>query len=35
MWSEGETTSEELGRIVAADIARWTAVPRSANIKND
>jgi len=28
-------TSEELGRIVAADIARWTAVARSANIKND
>lgn len=28
-------TSEELGRIVAADIARWTAVARSANIKNN
>jgi tripartite-type tricarboxylate transporter receptor subunit TctC len=28
-------TSEELGRIVASDIARWTAVARSANIKND
>jgi tripartite-type tricarboxylate transporter receptor subunit TctC len=27
-------TSEELGRIVASDIARWTAVARSANIKN-
>ena len=28
-------TSEELGRIVASDIARWTAVARSANIKNN
>jgi len=28
-------TSEELGRIVAADIARWTAVARAANIRND
>jgi tripartite-type tricarboxylate transporter receptor subunit TctC len=27
-------TSEELGRIVASDIARWTAVAKSANIKN-
>ena len=29
------SSSEELGRIVAADIARWTAVARSANIKNN
>jgi tripartite-type tricarboxylate transporter receptor subunit TctC len=29
------STSEELGRIVASDIARWTAVARSANIKNN
>ena len=29
------STSEELGRVVAADIARWTAVARSANIRND
>jgi tripartite-type tricarboxylate transporter receptor subunit TctC len=28
-------TSEELGRVVASDIARWTAVARSANIKNN
>ena len=28
------STSEELGRRVASDIARWTAVARSANIKN-
>jgi tripartite-type tricarboxylate transporter receptor subunit TctC len=28
-------TSEELSRIVASDIARWTAVARAANIKND
>ncbi|MBI4293814.1 MAG: tripartite tricarboxylate transporter substrate binding protein [Betaproteobacteria bacterium] len=27
-------TPEELGRIVASDIARWTAVAKSANIKN-
>lgn len=29
------STSEELGRIVASDIARWTAVAKFANIKND
>ena len=29
------STSEELGRTVASDIARWTAVARSANIKNN
>lgn len=29
------STSEELGRRVASDIARWTAVARSANIKNN
>jgi tripartite-type tricarboxylate transporter receptor subunit TctC len=29
------STSEDLGRIVAADIARWSAVARSANIKNN
>lgn len=28
-------TSEELGRRVAADIARWTTVARTANIKNN
>ena len=29
------STPEELGRIVASDIARWTAVAKFANIKND
>lgn len=29
------STSEELGRIVAADIVKWTAVAKFANIKND
>ena len=29
------SSSEELGRTVAADIARWTAVAKSANIKNN
>ena len=29
------SSSEELGRTVAADIAKWTAVARSANIKNN
>ena len=28
-------TSEEFGRIVASDIARWTAVAKAANIKAD
>ena len=28
-------TAEELGRQVASDIAKWTAVARAANIKND
>ena len=28
-------TSEELGRIVARDIERWTAVAKAANIKSD
>jgi len=28
-------TSEELGRQVKADIAKWTAVAKAANIKND
>ncbi len=28
-------TSEEFGRIIAADIARWTAVAKAANIKAD
>ena len=28
-------TSEEFGRIIAADIAKWTAVARAANIKAD
>jgi tripartite-type tricarboxylate transporter receptor subunit TctC len=27
--------SEELGRRVASDIERWTAVAKAANIKND
>jgi tripartite-type tricarboxylate transporter receptor subunit TctC len=29
------TTSEEYARIIAADIARWTAVAKAANIKAD
>ena len=29
------STSEELGRTVVSDIARWTAVAKFANIKND
>lgn len=29
------TSSEEFGRIIAADIARWTTVARTANIKAD
>ena len=29
------STSEELGRVVVSDIARWTAVAKFANIKND
>ncbi len=29
------SSSEELGRAVASDIARWTAVAKFANIKND
>jgi tripartite-type tricarboxylate transporter receptor subunit TctC len=28
-------TSEELGRQVVSDIAKWTAVAKAANIKND
>ena len=28
-------TSEEFGRIIAADIAKWTAVAKAANIKSD
>jgi tripartite-type tricarboxylate transporter receptor subunit TctC len=28
-------SSEELGRRVAADIEKWTAVAKAANIKND
>jgi hypothetical protein len=28
-------TSEELGRVVAGDIRKWTAVARAANIKNN
>jgi tripartite-type tricarboxylate transporter receptor subunit TctC len=28
-------SSEELGRVVARDIERWTAVARDANIRND
>jgi tripartite-type tricarboxylate transporter receptor subunit TctC len=28
-------TSEEFGRIIAADIAKWTAVAKAANIKAD
>jgi len=28
-------TSEEPGHVVASDIARWTAVARSSNIKNN
>ena len=28
-------TSDELGRRVASDIAKWTAVAKAANIKND
>jgi tripartite-type tricarboxylate transporter receptor subunit TctC len=28
-------SSEDLGRRVAADIAKWTAVAKKANIKND
>ena len=28
-------SSEELGRRVAADIEKWTAVAKRANIKND
>jgi tripartite-type tricarboxylate transporter receptor subunit TctC len=28
-------SSEELGRTVARDIERWTAVAKAANIKND
>jgi tripartite-type tricarboxylate transporter receptor subunit TctC len=28
-------TSEEFGRVIAADIAKWTAVARAANIKSD
>jgi tripartite-type tricarboxylate transporter receptor subunit TctC len=28
-------TSEELGRQVASDIAKWKAVAKAANIKND
>ncbi len=28
-------TSEEFARIVASDIARWTAVAKAANIKAD
>jgi tripartite-type tricarboxylate transporter receptor subunit TctC len=28
-------SSEELGRRVASDIAKWTAVAKAANIKND
>jgi tripartite-type tricarboxylate transporter receptor subunit TctC len=28
-------TSEEFGRVIAADIAKWTAVAKAANIKSD
>jgi tripartite-type tricarboxylate transporter receptor subunit TctC len=28
-------SSEEFGRIIAADIAKWTAVAKAANIKAD
>jgi tripartite-type tricarboxylate transporter receptor subunit TctC len=28
-------TSEEFARIIAADIAKWTAVAKAANIKAD
>src|SRR4029078_5457962 len=28
-------TSEEFGRIIAADIAKWTAVAKAANIRAD
>ena len=28
-------TSEEFARIIAADIAKWTAVAKAANIKSD
>ena len=28
-------TSEEFGRIVASDIAKWTAVAKATNIKAD
>mgnify|MGYP006887608322 CR=1 FL=1 len=28
-------TAEELGRQVASDIAKWKAVAKAANIKND
>jgi tripartite-type tricarboxylate transporter receptor subunit TctC len=29
------SSSEELGRVVKSDIAKWTAVAKAANIKND